>query len=140
MRRSRVPVPRLTQAHPTLFSASSSPYHVECDTQSPPHSKSGTARRRCTPGCREGREVESGRHAKPRCCPNVSTVPAQERKGAMTAGRLIICAMTLGLFAGGVPARAEPRATLPTPRSHYETFTPGISGVLLLQNLLQSLD
>ena len=46
------------------------------------------------------------------------------------------------LFAVGSvsPVRAESTLTLPTPRSHYETFTPGISGRPLLQNLLQSLD
>jgi hypothetical protein len=66
---------------------------------------------------------------------------AYERKGAMTAGRLITCAMILGLlFAGGPPVRAEANLTLPTPRSHYETFKPGISGLPLLQNLVQSLD
>ena len=68
-------------------------------------------------------------------------VLAYERKGATPAGRLITCAMILGLlFAGGPPVRAESNLTLPTPRSHYETFTPGISGLPLLQSLLQGLD
>lgn len=68
-------------------------------------------------------------------------VLAYERQGAMPAGRLITCAMILGLlFAGGRSVRAESNLTLPTPRSHYETFTPGISGRPLLQNLLQGLD
>ena len=53
-------------------------------------------------------------------------VLAYERKGAMPAGRLITCAMILGLlFAGGPPVRAESNLTLPTPRSHYETFNTG---------------
>ena len=68
-------------------------------------------------------------------------VLASERKDAMPAGRFIVCAMILGLlFAGGPPVRAESNLTLPTPRSHYETFRPGISGPPLLQNLLQGLD
>ena len=68
-------------------------------------------------------------------------VLAHERKGAMPAGRLIACAMILGLlFADTPPVRAESNLTLPTPRSHYETFKPGISGLPLLQNLLQGLD
>ncbi|HEY7056953.1 MAG TPA: AarF/UbiB family protein [Vicinamibacterales bacterium] len=59
----------------------------------------------------------------------------------MIAGRFITCAMVLGLvFAGGAPAGAEPSLTLPTARTHYEIFTPGISGLPLLQNLLQGLD
>jgi ubiquinone biosynthesis protein len=73
--------------------------------------------------------------------PMFPMVRAYERKGAMTAGRLITCAMMLGLsFAGSPPVSAEPTLTLPTPRSHYETFTPGISGLPLLQNLVQGLD
>ena len=49
--------------------------------------------------------------------------------------------MILGLlFAGGRSVRAESNLTLPTPRSHYETFKPGISGLPLLQNLMQGLD
>ena len=73
--------------------------------------------------------------------PMFPMVLAYERKGAMPAGRLITCAMILGLlFAGGPPVRAESNLTLPTPRSHYETFKPGISGLPLLQNLLQGLD
>jgi ubiquinone biosynthesis protein len=71
-------------------------------------------------------------------CP---TVLAYEREGAMIAGRFLTCTLVLGLvFAGGSPARAEPSLTLPTPRTHYETFTPGISGLPLLQNLVQSFD
>jgi ubiquinone biosynthesis protein len=59
----------------------------------------------------------------------------------MTADRLITGAMMLGLlFAGGRPVRAEATLTLPTPRSHYETFTPGLSGAPLLQTLLEGLD
>ena len=41
--------------------------------------------------------------------PMFPMVLAYERKGAMTAGRLITCAMILGLlFAGGPPVRASP--------------------------------
>jgi hypothetical protein len=59
----------------------------------------------------------------------------------MTVGRLTTCAMILGLVvAGGSPVRAEAALSLPTPRSHYETFTPGLSGLPLLQNLLNGLD
>jgi len=59
----------------------------------------------------------------------------------MAADRFVSCAMMLGLlFASGSPARAESTLTLPTPRSHYETFTPGLSGPLLLQDLVQGLD
>jgi ubiquinone biosynthesis protein len=69
------------------------------------------------------------------------TVLAYERARAMTAGRFITCAMTLGLsFGVGLPARAESKPTLPTPRSHYETFKPEISGLPLIQNLMQGLD
>jgi ubiquinone biosynthesis protein len=68
-------------------------------------------------------------------------VPVNERKGAMTAARFITCSLTLGLlFAGGPPLRAESTLSLPTARSHYETFTPGIAGLPLLQTLVQSLD
>ena len=66
---------------------------------------------------------------------------AGEREGAVTVGRFVTCAMALGLLlAGGPTVSAEPTLTLPTPRSHYETFTPDISGLPLLQNLVQSLD
>jgi ubiquinone biosynthesis protein len=59
----------------------------------------------------------------------------------MTVGRLAACATILGLvLASGAPVRAESTLTLPTPRSHYETFTPGLSGPPLLQNLLNGLD
>jgi ubiquinone biosynthesis protein len=59
----------------------------------------------------------------------------------MTAGRLITCAWALALLlAGGPPARAEATLNLPTPRTHYETFTPAASGAPLLQNLVQGLD
>ena len=59
----------------------------------------------------------------------------------MTVGRLTTCAMILGLVvAGGSAVRAESALSLPTPRSHYETFTPGLSGLPLLQNLLNRLD
>src|SRR5262245_30446734 len=84
----------------------------------------------------------AGRHrSKPRGSSNVPMVPAYDRGGAMTTGRLITCAMILGLLlAGGSQVRAESNLTLPTPRNHYETFKPGISGLPLLQNLVQSLD
>ena len=59
----------------------------------------------------------------------------------MTVRRLVTCVMILVLwFAVGSPLRAESRLTLPTPRSHYQTFTPGMSGLPLLQNLVQGLD
>ena len=59
----------------------------------------------------------------------------------MIAGRFITCALALGLwFAGAPPLRAESTLPLPTPHSHYETFPPGISGLPLLQNLVQGLD
>jgi len=59
----------------------------------------------------------------------------------MIAGRFVTCASILGLLlAGGPTVSAESGLTLPTPRSHYEAFTPGISGLPLLQNLVQSLD
>ena len=52
--------------------------------------------------------------------------------------RFVTCAMILGLsFAGGPTVRAESSLTLPTPRSHYETFTPEISGLPLLQHLVR---
>jgi ubiquinone biosynthesis protein len=64
------------------------------------------------------------------------------RKGhAMNAGRSLTCAMIIGLLlSGGATVRAQPRLILPTPRNHYETFTPGISGAPLFTNLVQSLD
>jgi ubiquinone biosynthesis protein len=66
---------------------------------------------------------------------------AYEREAAMTAGRFVTCAMILGLLlASGPTVRAESSLTLPTPRSHYETSTPEISGFPLLQNLVKSLD
>jgi ubiquinone biosynthesis protein len=66
---------------------------------------------------------------------------ANERKGAMTVGRLTTCTMVLGLvFAGSPPVRAQSNLLLPTPRSHYETFTPGLSGLPLLQILTKGLD
>jgi len=43
-------------------------------------------------------------------------------------------------FAAGSQLRAESKLTLPTPRSHYQSFTPGVSGLPLLQNLVQGLD
>jgi len=59
----------------------------------------------------------------------------------MAADRFVTAAMLLGLlFASGRPVRAESTLTLPTPRSHYETFTPGLSGPPLLQTLVQGLD
>jgi ubiquinone biosynthesis protein len=66
---------------------------------------------------------------------------ANERKGVMAVGRFITCAMVLGLvFAGSPSVRAQSNLSLPTPRSHYETFTPGLSGLPLLQILLKGLD
>jgi len=59
----------------------------------------------------------------------------------MAVGRFITCAMVLGLvFAGSPSVRAQSNLSLPTPRSHYETFTPGLSGLPLLQILLKGLD
>jgi len=59
----------------------------------------------------------------------------------MAVGRLTTCAMVLGLvFAGSPQVRAEPDLLLPTPRSHYETFIPGLAGLPLLQTLMKSLD
>jgi ubiquinone biosynthesis protein len=59
----------------------------------------------------------------------------------MALRRLTSCAMVLGLaFAGSPAVAADSRLTLPTPRSHYETFTPGLSGLPLLQTLLNGLD
>ena len=59
----------------------------------------------------------------------------------MTAGRFITCSTILWLLlAGGSSVRAQSSLVLPTPRNHYETFPPGISGRPLLQNLVQSLD
>jgi ubiquinone biosynthesis protein len=64
-----------------------------------------------------------------------------ERQIAMITSRLITCALLLGLmFLSSLQVRAESNLTLPTPRSHYETFTPQISGLPLLQNLVNSLD
>ncbi len=66
---------------------------------------------------------------------------ANERKGVMAVGRFTTCAMVLGLvFAGSPSVRAQSNLSLPTPRSHYETFTPGLSGLPLLQILLKGLD
>src|SRR5262245_33211779 len=66
---------------------------------------------------------------------------SNERKGAMTVGRFTTCALVLGLvFAGSSAARAQSPLPLPTPRSHYETFTPGLSGLPLLQTLTKGLD
>jgi ubiquinone biosynthesis protein len=48
--------------------------------------------------------------------------------------------MVLGLVFASRPARAESSLTLPTPRTHYEAFTAGLSGPPLLQQLVQSLD
>ena len=49
--------------------------------------------------------------------------------------------MILGLvFAASLPVRAQSSLPLPTPRSHYETFTPGLSGLPLLQALTKGLD
>ncbi len=59
----------------------------------------------------------------------------------MTVRRLVTCVTILVLFfAAGSPVRAESKLTLPTPRSHYQIFKPGISGLPLLQNLVQGLD
>ncbi len=55
--------------------------------------------------------------------------------------RLITCELLLWLmFVSSPAARAESTLTLPTPRSHYGTFPPDISGLPLLQNLVNSLD
>jgi hypothetical protein len=73
-----------------------------------------------------------------RCC---QWFRSKERKGAMTIRRLTTCAITLGLVcAGSVPVRAQANLPLPTPRSHYETFTPGLSGLPLFQTLTKDLD
>jgi ubiquinone biosynthesis protein len=59
----------------------------------------------------------------------------------MIVMRLTTCALGLGLlFANSPPVRADSTLTLPTPRSHYETFTPGLSGLPLLQALIKGLD
>jgi len=59
----------------------------------------------------------------------------------MTVGRSTTCVMVLGLvLAASLPVRAQPELPLPTPRSHYETFTPGLSGLPLLQALTKGLD
>ncbi len=59
----------------------------------------------------------------------------------MSVRRLVSCLVILVLwFAAGSHLRAESKLTLPTPRSHYQTFKPGVSGLPLLQNLVQGLD
>ena len=59
----------------------------------------------------------------------------------MIVRRLVTCLTTLALlFAVSSAVRAESTLTLPTPRSHYQAFTPGISGLPLLQTLVQGLD
>jgi len=59
----------------------------------------------------------------------------------MTVRRFVTCVMILALcFRVGSSLRAESDLALPTPRSHYQTFTPRISGLPLLQNLVQGLD
>src|SRR5262249_40968724 len=59
----------------------------------------------------------------------------------MTVGRFTTCALVLGLvFGGSSAARAQSPLPLPTPRSHYEAFTPGLSGLPLLQPLTKGLD
>src|SRR5262245_4464876 len=59
----------------------------------------------------------------------------------MTVGRLTTWALVLGLvFAGSPPVRAQSNLTLPTPRSHYEAFPPGLSDLPLLQTLMKGLD
>jgi ubiquinone biosynthesis protein len=59
---------------------------------------------------------------------------------AAQRGWVLAASIALLLLASGRPVRAASTLTLPTPRSHYDTFTPELSGTPLLQNLLQTLD
>ena len=104
------------------------------------HNRSATARTRCGRGCREGETVTTAAMLNGETAPRFQRL-RPEREGAMTVRPLVTCVTILVLsFAVGSPVRAESSLTLPTPRSHYQTFTPGISGLPLLQNLVQGLD